>query len=86
MYIICMCECGGAAPRLAFLYPCMGIYGYICACIMGGWGACTYVRAAVIKNTDPENRIQYACTHASRIILIRVRNILAYKFYYTTEK
>ena len=32
MDIICVCECGGAAPCLAFLYSCMGgcIWVYMC--------------------------------------------------------
>ena len=41
-------------------------------------GSDTSTRPTVpIKNIDPENRVQHACTRASRIILVRVRNVLA---------
>ena len=30
-----------------------------------------------VKNTEPENRVGHACTRASSIILVRVRNVLA---------
>ena len=44
MNIICMCE--SVSPCLAFLYPCMGVYGYIWACIME-WVGCMYVCTCV---------------------------------------